>query len=103
MNVGTETHNSLEISLESISAVMTGSGEAEIKGTLSIDTICFEKQKVKAITDCQYEDFNQEEYLSFPEIVCYIANGRDSLWTVARDNHTTVDIIRQENKKLPEH
>ena len=103
MNVGTETHNSLEISLESISAVMTGSGEAEIKGTLSIDTICFEKQKVKAITDCQYEDFNQEEYLSFPEIVCYIANGKDSLWTVARDNHTTVDIIRQENKKLPEH
>ncbi len=100
---GTDTANNIEISVENINAVMTGNGEIEIKGTIAIDAVCFEHKTVRAVTKCEYEEFNQEEYLKFPCIVGYISNGRDNLWTVAKNNHTTVDIIKQENKNLPEH
>ena len=104
MNTGAaDTNNNIEISVENISAVMTGNGEIEIKGTIAIDAVCFEYKTARAITKCGYEEFHQEEYLKFPCIVGYISNGRDNLWTIAKNNHTTVDIIRQENKNLPEH
>lgn len=98
-----DTNNEIEIFVESISAVMSGNSEIEVKGSIAIDAVCFDERNVKAVTACDYDDFSQEEYLKYPSIVGYIANGTENLWTIAKNNHTTVDMIRQENKNLPEH
>jgi hypothetical protein len=93
----------LEISVENVSAVMAGNGEVAVKGSIAVDVICFASNTITAVTKCENAAFNQEEYLKYPCIVGFIANGNDNLWTIAKNNHTTVDIIRQENKNLPEH
>jgi hypothetical protein len=92
----------LDISVENVSAVMAGNGEVSVKGSIAVDVICFASNTITAVTKCDNATFNQEEYLKYPCIVGFIANGNDNLWTIAKNNHTTVDIIRQENKNLPE-
>lgn len=104
VNKGTsEVVTGLETSVENISAVMTGSGEILIKGSVAVDVVCFENVKTRAITECEYEDFDEEAYLKFPGIVGFMSDGKESLWTIAKNNHTTVEAVIGENANLSEH
>jgi hypothetical protein len=93
----------MTVSVDNVSAVMLGNGEVQIKGAVAIDVIEFAKTAVKAVTRCEAVENGQEEFLKAPCMVGFIANGRDNLWTIAKNNHTTVDLIKQENRNLPEH
>ncbi len=89
--------------VDSVGAVMTGNGEIQVNARITIDVIEFADSSLKAVTGCESAEYNQEEFLKAPCIVGFIANGNDNLWTIAKQNHTTVELIRQENRNLPEH
>lgn len=88
--------------VEDLSAVMTGSSEIEIKGSVSLDTICFKAYNVNAIVDCELSEYPENEFLKFPSIIGYIANGEETLWDIARKNHTTTTLIRKRNSQQTE-
>ena len=88
--------------VEDLSAVMTGSGEIEIKGSVSLDTICFQAYSVNGVMSCEITPFPENEFLKFPSIIGYIANGEETLWEIARKNHTTTSSIRKRNGQLVE-
>ena len=87
----------INVTIEQLSAVMTGSSEMEIKGCVALDTICFEPYTMQAGMDCKIDCYEENEFLKFPSIIGYIANGEDTLWDIAKKYHTTTDSIRNAN------
>lgn len=87
----------INVMIEQLTAVMTGSSEMEVKGSVSLDTICFEPYTMQAAMECSVDPYEEEEFLKFPSIIGYIANGEDTLWDIAKKYHTTTDSIRNGN------
>ena len=100
---GPKLDYSINVSVEQLSAVMTGSNEIEVKGVVSLDTLCFAPYKVRAIMDCDTMPYEESEFLRFPSIIGYIANGEETIWDIARKNHTTPASIRSRNASAAEH
>ena len=49
----------LDICVEQLSAVMTTKDEIEIKGSVSIDAICFEMYTCQAANECEITDYDE--------------------------------------------
>lgn len=98
----TQMEYNIEPSIEQLTAVMTGGNEMEIKGSVSLDAICFEPYEMEVAVDCSIEPFEENEFLKFPSIIGYIANGEDTLWDIAKKYHTTTMSIRNGNHALAE-
>jgi len=92
--------------LEDLQAMMTGNNEIEIKGSIGLDTLIFEPVPINTVMDCEVTPFTENEFLKFPGIIGYIANGEETLWDIAKKNHTTTESIRLRNaaqvEKLPD-
>lgn len=91
---------SINATIEQLTAVMTGSNELEIKGSVGLDAICFEPYEMAVAVDCSVEPFEESEFLKFPSIIGYIANGEDTIWDIAKKYHTTPASIRSSNHAL---
>ncbi len=74
----------------------------EIKGVVSLDTICFEPYEMDAAMECDIESYEENEFLKFPSIIGYIANGEETLWDIAKKYHTTTESIRNSNRTASE-
>jgi hypothetical protein len=81
---------------------MTGSNEMEIKGVVALDAICFQPYSMNAAKECEVEPFEENEFLKFPSIIGYIANGEETLWDIAKRYHTTTESIRNGNHATAE-
>ena len=90
----------LDISVEQLSAVMTTKDEIEIKGSVSIDAICFEMYTCQAANECEITDYDEKEYLALPGIAGYISDGTQNMWNITKKYHTTMDMIKQQNSQL---
>ena len=87
----------LDICVEQLSAVMTTKDEIEIKGSVSIDAICFEMYTCQAANECEITDYDEKEYLALPGIAGYISDGTQNMWNITKKYHTTMDMIKQQN------
>lgn len=90
----------LDICVEQLSAVMTTKDEIEIKGSVSIDAICFEMYTCQAANECEITDYDEKEYLALPGIAGYISDGTQNMWNITKKYHTTMDMIKQQNSQL---
>lgn len=97
---GADMEYNIEAVIEQLTAVMTGSNEMEIKGSVALDAICFEPYDMDVAIDCSVEPFEESEFLKFPSIIGYIANGEDTIWDIAKKYHTTPASIRNGNHSL---
>ncbi|MBO5460160.1 MAG: LysM peptidoglycan-binding domain-containing protein, partial [Lachnospira sp.] len=88
--------------VEQLSAAMIGSNEMEIKGSVALDSICFAPCETESVMECEVEDYEENEFLKFPSIIGYIANGEETLWDIAKRYHTTVDSVKNRNRQLSE-
>ncbi len=91
---------SIEPHVEQLTAVMTGTNEIQIKAVVSLDMISFEPFEANAVMECSVEPFEENEFLKFPSIIGYIANGEETLWDIAKKYHTTTESIRLGNKNI---
>lgn len=88
--------------VEQLSAAMIGSNEMEIKGSAALDSICFAPCETESVMECEVKDYEENEFLKFPSIIGYIANGEETLWDIAKRYHTTVDSVKNRNRQLSE-
>ena len=51
------------------------------------------------ITDMREEALDMEQLQKRPGLVGYIAKDGDSLWSIAKENHTTVEDILRDNHR----
>lgn len=97
---GINSNHIVELSptMEQISTIMLDSEEVEIKISLNLDLVVFDKVKEDIITDLKVEDFDLEKLQEMPSMVGYIVKNEDSLWNIAKRFYTTVEEIKELNE-----
>ena len=82
-----------------MSAVMLDQDHVEIKAVIGLDLLAFEQEQIDNITDTREEPLDMEQLQKRPGLVGYIAKDGDSLWSIAKENHTTVEDILRDNHR----
>ena len=96
-NVPENLNMELESRLSQMSAVMLDQDHVEIKAVIDLDLLAFGEETIQNITELKEEPLDMEWLQSRPGLIGYVVKAGDSLWTIARENHTTVDEIKKNN------
>lgn len=92
----------LEPGVEQLSAVMLDQEHIEIKAMVHLDLLAFKQEEISDIEEVKEEPLDMELLKERPGIVGYIAKAGDSLWQIAKENHTTIADIMQTNQRKDE-
>ncbi len=84
--------------LEQVNANMIDSEEIEIRASINLNTLVFDKIVEDIIVDVKEENLDMKKLQEMPGIVGYIVKAGDSLWKIAKKYHTTVDNLKQTNE-----
>lgn len=92
----------LDCRISQLSAVMLDQDHVEIKAVIGLDLLAFEQEQIDNITDMREEALDMEQLQKRPGLVGYKAKDGDSLWSIAKENHTTVEDILRDNHRTDE-
>ena len=87
----------IEPGVEQISAVMMGNDIVEIKAGVTMDILVINPVCEQAILEIREEPLDMEKLKKMPGIVGYVVQPGDSLWKIARNFHTGVEEIMENN------
>lgn len=87
----------LDPGIEQLQAVMLDQEHIEVKAVVHLDLIAFSEQKIMNIEEIEEEPLDMEKLQNSPGLVGYIAKAGDDLWTIAKENHTTIRDIMETN------
>lgn len=80
-----------------LSANIIDSGRAEIKIALNIDVCVNERQSIPVITEIEYPEVSAETG-RIPGLTGYVVQPGDTLWSLAKENKTTIGEICKINQ-----
>ena len=89
----------LECGIGQMSAVMLDQEHVELKAVLNLNLLAFEEEKIQNITEIREKPLDMERLKKQPGLIGYIAKSGDTIWQIARENHTTVESILKDNQK----
>ena len=92
----------LDCRISQLSAVMLDQDHVEIKAVIGLDLLAFEQEQIDNITDTREDPLDMEQLQKRPGLVGYIAKDGDSLWSIAKENHSTVEDILRDNHRTDE-
>ena len=84
--------------MEQLAAILLDGGNVEIKATVDLNLIAFFKQHIKILKEVKEEELNLDVLQKRPGITGYIVKEGDSMWKIAKENHTTVQNIIDTNE-----
>ena len=82
---------------EQIAVSLAGSEAVEIKAVLAFDTFIRKPVVMKVISSAEMKPMESEENAKRPGIVGYVVKEGDNLWSLAKQNFTTVEEIKRVN------
>ena len=91
----------LDTGLEQLSAMMLSTDTIEVKATVILDFLVLQPVSETVIESVSVEPLDVKKLQEMPGIVGYIVQPDDSLWTIAKKFHTTIDNVVAANS-LPE-
>lgn len=97
-NMSEKAFFEVESRLEDITCVMVGNDEIEFKAMVGLNAICFEEVPVESLEEVKITDMDDRMYMAIPGMTGYIVKENESLWDIARNNHTTCEKIKTVNK-----
>ncbi|HWT27158.1 MAG TPA: SPOCS domain-containing protein [Mobilitalea sp.] len=83
--------------IDQLSVMMLDSDEIEVKATMSLNTIVFDKITEAIITDVEVADLDLQKLQAMPGLIGYVVKPYDTLWKIAKKYYTTVDSIKSIN------
>lgn len=93
-----DTRTELECCVEQLSAILLDGGRVELKAVISLNLIAFSGQNIKILKEVREEEQNLDILQRRPGITGYIVKEGDSMWNIAKENHTTVQNIIDTNE-----
>ena len=88
---------SVKHSLEQLSSIMTSENEVEVKAVISMDITVLNKVDESVITSVSEQEIDINKIKDMPGIIIYNVNKGDSLWSIAKKFHTSVDSLKSIN------
>lgn len=92
----------LQAGLEQLSAVLLDNTQVEVKAIANLNLMAFENQEIAKITDIEVQEKDMEELQKLPGIIGYIVKQGDDLWSIAKENHTTMLQLIETNELASE-
>jgi hypothetical protein len=83
--------------VDQLSVMMLDSEEIEVKATMNLNTIVFDRISEPIITDIDVADLDLEKLQAMPGIIGYVVKPSDTLWNIAKKYYTTIDTIMKVN------
>lgn len=83
--------------MDSIQAGMSGQNEIELKAVMELVAFIKEPVLVNSIQQIDVQQITDEERMHFPCMTGYVVQEHDDLWEIAKENHTTIETIRELN------
>lgn len=87
----------IQADVEQLQAMMSDSEEVEIKGSINLHVLVLGHEAIQVIKDVTVEEPDYERLSDIPGMTGYIAKEGDTLWDIAKEYSTTVEILRQMN------
>lgn len=84
--------------IEQINVSMITRDEIEIKVSVGLNTLVFNKQREDIIVDVTEREFTNLERNNMCSMVGYRVKEKDSLWDIAKKYYTTVDMLKEVNE-----
>lgn len=88
----------LRTDLEQLSTSMLDSNEIEVKMVLNLNVLVMEKTNVCIIADIKEMPLDMEKMEKMPGIVGYKVQRGDSLWNIAKQFQTSIEVIKSFNR-----
>jgi hypothetical protein len=92
--------------IDQLSLMMLDGEEIEVKVSICLNTIVFDKIMEPIITDVEISDIDMDKLQAMPGIIGYVVKPDDTLWKIAKKYYTTVDSIMSindmENERIAE-
>ena len=92
----------LECKIGQLAATMVNQNQAEIKAVIDLNILAFEQEEIENATEIKTEPIDMEKLQNQPGLVGYFIREGDSLWKIAKENHTTVTCIMEDNHRSEE-
>lgn len=87
----------VKATLEQISVMMLDTEEVEVKVSVVLNVIVFDRHTESFMTDFREDPMDVEAFESMPGMIGYIVKPGDSLWKIAKRYHTTIPAIMEIN------
>ncbi len=97
-NINEDSVYNIKTATEQIQANMVGTDEIEVKASLLLDCIAFDKMTKDVIVDMEEKDYDMEMISALPGIVGYVVKKGDIPWSIAKKFYTTVDSLKKINE-----
>lgn len=97
-----ECRYDLKEDINLLNVMMKNGSMLEIQAALDFNLIVFSREEMENIVAIEEEPLKMESLLSLPGLTGIRIKAGDSLWSVAKENHTTQAAIRQNNPSLEE-
>ena len=89
---------SVKASTNQIQANMTGTDEIEVKASILLECLVFDKLSKSVIVDMEEQNYDMETISNLPGIVGYVVKKGDTPWSIAKKFYTTVDSLKKINE-----
>lgn len=83
--------------IEQISSIMLDSEDVEVKVSMNLDVVVFDKVEKSMITDLTEEEFDLEKLEEMPSVTGYLVKQGDTLWDIAKQFYTTIEEVKELN------
>ena len=87
----------LEAGIEQLSAILLDNTQIEVKAVLNLNLIAFSQENIQKMDEIRITERDMEELQRQPGITGYIVREGDSLWEIAKANHTTISQLMETN------
>ena len=91
----------MDTRLELLSVMIKSSSMLELQAVTDFDVIVFVPEYLDKISGVTEEELNWEDLQKQPGMIGLRTKKGDTLWDIAKENHTTIDEIRKTNQ-IPE-
>lgn len=88
----------LDTGIEQLDAVLSDNGRVEIRAVLNLDLLAFEEEELDKIEEIHEQETDLDALQKRPGMIGYLVKSGDSLWSIAKQNHTTVTQLVETNE-----
>ncbi|MCI8372208.1 MAG: DUF3794 domain-containing protein [Lachnospiraceae bacterium] len=87
----------IQADMEQLQAIMSDSEEVEFKGMINLNVLVLGHRQTSVIKELDVREMDYARLNDIPGMTGYIAEEGDTLWKIAKEYSTTVDLLRQMN------